>query len=146
MSGNKVKGSAVVAVAVAAALLATGCVAEDTAEVSVQQVVGTWTSPDGEVLKLRSDRSFVASGLDSEKLYLDDCPASEANGSWGFNVADGSDDAYMSGAAESGDSISFIVPGREWCYGDLAIVDGGDTLCFTDEMPCDYEVRHRRKD
>ncbi|GKQ37647.1 hypothetical protein ALMP_41840 [Streptomyces sp. A012304] len=118
---------------------------EETAKISAERVVGNWKGPDGEKISFSADRQFTATGLDSEKLATADCPAT-AGGGWGFFV----DDA-MDKTAPSGSWIGLGLARQYWDKGDchlqFAVVDGGRTLCATNDpdVPCGLDVRFTRE-
>ncbi len=135
--------------AVAPLLLLTACATEDTAKVPADRVVGQWKGPDGEKISFSSDRQFTASGLDSKGLAEADCPGGTSAGGWGFFVDD-ANGSHMSKTAESGSWIGLGLAREYWdrnCMLDLAVVEGGNTLCATNDpdVPCGLDVRFTRE-
>lgn len=146
MGRKKIK-SAVVAVVIASGLILwSGCSVDETVTVSADQVSGVWVGPDGITIDLARNRKFTESGFDSGKLAENDCPNLEDRGAWGFFV-DGKHSEYMSQEAQRGDWIGLSFTQQE-CVVGLAVVDGGDTLCATDDpdLPCSLGVRLKRKE
>ncbi|OQD51772.1 hypothetical protein BM536_038175 [Streptomyces phaeoluteigriseus] len=134
--------------AVAPLLLLTACATEETAKVSVDRVVGNWEGPNGEKLSFSADRKFAASGLDSKKLAETDCPGDESAGSWGFMVDEDNGSSFRSATAKSGSWIGLGFERQYFgCILELAVVDGGDTLCATNDpdVPCGLDVRFTRE-
>ena len=118
-------------------------------EVSAERLVGAWTAADGETFSFAADRTFTSAGLDSKKLADDRCPGGQATGSWAF-FADQGDGLYgTSEKARSGSEIglAFDKESQDDCTINLSVVDGGKTLCATDdpELPCGLDVRFTRK-
>ncbi|MEU9336564.1 hypothetical protein AB0D49_25910 [Streptomyces sp. NPDC048290] len=137
-----------VGAAVAPLLLLTACATDESARVSADRVVGNWNGPNGERLSFSADRKFAAAGLDSERLAETDCPGGESTGSWGFMVDEENGSSFRSNTAKSGSWIGLGFE-REYfgCILELAIVDGGDTLCATNDpdVPCSLGVRFIRE-
>lgn len=136
--------------AVAPLLLLTACTTDETAKVSVDQVVGHWQGPDGEEITFSAGRKFTASGLDSKKLAGEDCPGGKSAGGWGFFVDD-ANGSHMSKVAKSGSQIGIGLARKYWdwnCTMNFAVVDDGKTLCATNDpdVPCGLDVRftHRK--
>ncbi|WP_329220620.1 hypothetical protein OG352_27770 [Streptomyces sp. NBC_01485] len=133
-------------------LLLPACSGERTAttDVSVAKVAGSWKGPDGERVSLTSDHAFTSAGLDSPKLKDTHCAGGEDSGTWGFYVPDGDDGEAVSDTAGSGDWIGLSFKSdatQEFpCSVQLAVVDGGRTLCATDDpdLPCGLDVRFTR--
>ncbi|MEU6460828.1 hypothetical protein [Streptomyces sp. NPDC046976] len=121
---------------------------EKTAKVSVDRVVGTWKAGDGEQLSFAADHTFASGGLDSKKLAADHCPGAKATGNWAFFAEQdglyGTSDSAVSGS-EIGLAFDGLPQGR--CTITLAFVDGGRTLCATDDAddPCALDVRFTRR-
>ncbi|GAA2490993.1 lipoprotein [Streptomyces thermolineatus] len=139
-----------VAAVLVAVLPTAACnVGEEAAKVSVNRIVGTWTARTGETLIFSADRTLVSFGLDSEKLAETDCPGGRAEGTWAF-FGNRSDGLYStSEEAKSGSKIGlyYTRPFEETCWMDLMVVDGGETLCATDDpdVPCSLDVRFTRR-
>ncbi|MFI1762229.1 hypothetical protein ACH41H_09320 [Streptomyces sp. NPDC020800] len=135
-------------------LLATGCFVDDTATLSVDRVVGTWTSADGATLSFAADLTFTSTGLASKKLadYDERCPAGRAAGTWQFFADDGDGDSSTSQKAVSGSEVGLFfddLPQSD-CSIDLTAVKaakGRTALCVTldPDEPCGPGVRFTRR-
>lgn len=129
-------------------LLLTACTAGDeTVKVPLERIVGQWQGPDGEKLTLSTDRTFTSSGLHSGKLADTQCPDDPAKGGWGF-MTDSGNSSFASKTATSGSWIGLGFERKHWaCILQLAVVDGGTTLCATDDpdIPCGLDVRFTRQ-
>ncbi|MEV8406153.1 hypothetical protein AB0R12_10125 [Streptomyces niveus] len=121
----------------------------ETARVPLDRVVGSWMGPDDEEISLTADRTFESTDLAANKLAADNCPENQTRGSWAF-YADLGDGMYgTSKKAPSGDRIGLSFKGlpQEDCAMQLAVVDGGKTLCATADPddPCSLDVRFSRE-
>ncbi|CAL9578888.1 hypothetical protein SUDANB58_04994 [Streptomyces sp. enrichment culture] len=136
-----------IGVAAASLLLITACAAEGTTKTQADRIVGNRKGPDGERIAFSADRKSTSSGLDSRKLAETDCPGGAAGGSWGFMVDSGTS-GFRSETAESGSWIGLGFRREHFgCVLELAVVDGGKTLCATDDpdTPCGLDVRFTRE-
>ncbi|MEV6834304.1 hypothetical protein AB0N17_07260 [Streptomyces sp. NPDC051133] len=133
----------------AALLPVAGCAfMDDTAKVSMGQVVGTWKAADGEELSFAADRTFISTGLDSKKLAEEYvlCPGERATGTWSFVAADGS--ASTADKVPSGSQLALYFDEEpKNCVFELLAIDGGKTLCVTVDLddPCTPDVRFTRR-
>ena len=150
MFKNSLRSARWTAALLAPLLLVTACGdTEEKAKVPAEKIVGTWTAADGETFSFAADRTFTSTGLDAKKLASARCPGGKATGSWAF-FADQGDGLYgTSEKARSGDEIglAFDKEPQESCTMNLSVVDGGKTLCATDDpdLPCGLDVRFTRK-
>ncbi|MFD3843713.1 hypothetical protein ACFWWC_47115 [Streptomyces sp. NPDC058642] len=151
MFKTPLKRGRVLAMSLVPVLVLTACTSENekTTKVSVDRIVGTWTSGDGETLSFAADRTFTSASLDSKKLADARCPGEKAAGSWAF-FADLGDDMYgTSDTARSGKEIGLAFDGlpQEDCSVYLAVVDGGKTLCASNDpdLSCGLDVRFTRR-
>ncbi|MFF9769862.1 hypothetical protein ACF1GT_25280 [Streptomyces sp. NPDC014636] len=129
-------------------LLLTACAGEQTTKVAASDVVGDWQGPGKDRITLSKDHTFVSHDLGEKS---DHCPAGRNSGTWGFFVDDGASGAAVSRKAASGDRIGLSFASDDSqefsCFVDLAVVDGGKTLCATDDPddPCGLDVRFTRR-
>ncbi|MEU2113943.1 hypothetical protein [Streptomyces sp. NPDC019507] len=114
-------------------------------------LVGTWKTSNGAQIALREDRTFDVSAVNwGITLGGESCPKGKASGTWAFWVDEGEPGGtvFVSAAADSGDAISLtfadVRPGG--CGITLSVIDGGDTLCATDDpdLVCGLDVRFNR--
>ncbi|MFY4722749.1 hypothetical protein [Streptomyces sp. LaBMicrA B280] len=137
-----------IAAAAVPLFLLTACGGEHTAKVAVSGVVGSWRGPGSDRITLSRDHTFVSHGLGKRS---DHCPAGRGGGTWGFFVDDGESGAAVSRKAASGERIGLSFDGddsREFpCFVDLAVVDGGKSLCESTDPddPCDVGVKLTRE-
>lgn len=130
-------------------LLLAACAGEQTSKATVADVVGDWRASDGEQISLTGDHRFTSRNLGEKSA---ECPSGENSGTWGFYVEDGKSDAVVSQKATSGDwiGLSFKSDDRQEfsCFVDLVVVDGGKTLCETEDPDslCGLGVRLTRKE
>jgi hypothetical protein len=117
--------------ALAPFLLITGCVgSQPTTKVAADRITGNWVGPHGKKLTFGTDRTFTANGLDSKNLAVTRCPGKSSEGGWSFYVAEGHGTEIGEKTAKSGSWIGLSFHGAaENCHFDLAVVDGGKTLC-----------------
>ncbi|WP_338677352.1 hypothetical protein V1460_33575 [Streptomyces sp. SCSIO 30461] len=136
----------------AAVLLLTSCSNQDKlAKVRENTVVGTWENSTGERVTLHEDHQFNTSAINWDiNLGGESCPKGETAGTWGFWVDEGKPGGtvIVSTEADSGDAINLtfegVQPGE--CEITLSVVDGGDTLCATDDpdLACGLDIRFNR--
>ncbi|MFF1380110.1 hypothetical protein [Streptomyces sp. NPDC058308] len=135
--------------AVAAIFLVSSCGVEKTATVRVDDIAGKWVEPGGGSFTISADRTFKASSLKADAFVDDGCPAGDVSGTWGFYVDKSDALTEVSKKASSGAWIGLSFHGvpQGGCSIDLVAVDGGDTLCASDDPddPCDLDVRFSRK-
>lgn len=115
----------------------------------MDDVAGEWVESAGGRIAISTDRTFTASGLKSDAFSDNDCPAGAASGTWGFYVYKGESMTEVSEKAQSGTRLGLSfngVPQGE-CLIDLVAVDGGDTLCASDDPDalCGLDVKFSRK-
>ncbi|MFD5745923.1 hypothetical protein [Streptomyces sp. NPDC127033] len=131
-------------------LLLTACSGSpETIRIPVSRVVGNWTGPDGEEISFAVDRTFESANLAANELAAEDCPAKRTSGGWAFYAKQGDGMYGTSKEAASGDRIGLSFTGlpEEDCFLDLAVIDGGNTLCATSDPddPCSLGVRFSRE-
>jgi hypothetical protein len=120
--------------------------------VQVSSVIGTWSEPSGGLLSLREDRTFDVSGLEIESQIYGKCPDGNGSGVWGFFVDEGEEGGgvFESQEATSGNRMALTfngVPQGE-CGVSLNVVDGGKTLCASDDpdLSCGLDIRFTRSE
>ncbi|MEV8033004.1 hypothetical protein [Streptomyces sp. NPDC086182] len=135
--------------ALAPFLLLTACVgSQPTTRVAANRITGNWVGPNGEKFTFGADRTFTAKGLDSKNLAAVTCPGKSSKGGWAFYAAVGKNTEISDETAKSGSWIGLSFDGAaENCQFDLAVVDGGKTLCATDDadFSCGLDVRFTRE-
>lgn len=108
-----------------------------------------WVESSGGRVDISADRTFNASSLKSDAFADNGCPAGASSGTWGFYVYKGDALTEVSEKAKSGSRIGLSFNGvpQEDCMIDLVAVNGGDTLCASDDpdAPCGLDVRFSRK-
>ncbi|MFE0514012.1 hypothetical protein [Streptomyces sp. NPDC058964] len=137
-----------IAAAAVPLLLLTACAGEQTTKVAASDAVGDWQAPGGERITLSKDRTFVSHDLGKKS---DHCAAGRNSGTRGFFVDDGDSGAAVSHKAASGDRIGLSFASDDSqefsCFVDLAVVDGGKSLCETTDPddPCSVGVKLTRE-
>jgi hypothetical protein len=135
--------------AIAPFLLITACAgSQPTTKVAADRITGNWAGPHGEKVTFAADRTLTASGLDSKNLASARCPGKPAEGDWSFYAAISKHTEISDETAKSGSWIALSVGGAaEDCHFDLAVVDGGKTLCATDDRdaPCGLDVKFTKE-
>ncbi|MEW2388006.1 hypothetical protein AB0933_06545 [Streptomyces venezuelae] len=93
-------------------LLVVSCSAgENAVKVEVGDIAGRWVESEGGSIALSVDRTFKASGLESDAFADDGCPAGAAAGTWGFYVDKSESLSVVSKKATSGSEVGLSFDG-----------------------------------
>ncbi|GHG05468.1 hypothetical protein [Streptomyces zaomyceticus] len=121
---------------------------EELSRVTAGSVSGTWTGGNGGTMTLQADHRFSTSGIDWGTASAGSgCPRGEGDGIWAFWGSD-PDSPETSSALEKyteGDTVNLSFNGVEQgsCLINLNVIEGGSTLCVSDdiEVPCSLDLR-----
>ncbi|MFF4168281.1 hypothetical protein [Streptomyces sp. NPDC001741] len=133
-------------------MLIAGCVeGEKLATVEASRIIGTWSEPSGGRISFSEKRTFEAHGIDVKSAIYAGCPAGDSTGTWGFFVDEGKPGGFLfvSREASSGETLGITFDGAPEgeCEISLNVIQGGETLCATDDpdFTCGLEIRFSRR-
>ncbi|MEU8763995.1 hypothetical protein [Streptomyces sp. NPDC048659] len=107
---------------------------QEPAEIAKQELVGSWTGEKGERMQFSSDQTFRFTSVSLESQTYLSCPSGASTGEWSFFVSRG-DGLFSDPQADSGKSIALTFDGQDLggCGFFVSVVDGGKTLCLSDD-------------